>query len=140
LARILGVDYGLKRIGLALSDPTQLIASTLCTVQAEKTLEKTVTKLLGVIGDYDIETIVVGLPYRMSGEMGLQADEVKHFVAELEKQCDIPVALQDERLTTVQAERVMKEAGLSRKKRTKSIDALSAVVFLQCYLDNQRLV
>ena len=135
MGRALGIDYGLKRIGLALSDPSKFLASTLTTVHAEKKLHATLTKLLKTIEEHDIDQIVIGLPYRMNGTIGLQADEVKHFAEELKKRTDIPIALWDERLTTVQAERVMKEAGLSRKKRTKSIDALSAVIMLQSFLD-----
>lgn len=132
MGRILGVDWGLKRIGLALSDPTKLIASTLKNVASIK-------ELLEVIAQYELEEIVIGLPYRMNGQIGLQADEVKHFALKVKEGTNVPVTLWDERLTTVQAERTMKEAGLSRKKRAKAIDPLAAAIMLQSYLDKKRV-
>lgn len=141
--RIIGIDYGLKRIGLAYSDERKIIASPLVTLESEKKLEKTVEKLLAELGRhqnehvYDIEKIVIGLPLMMSGKSGLIADEVKLFAALLAQASSISVETWDERLTSVQAERTLRDASLSRKKRSKIVDKVSAVIILQSYLDNQ---
>ncbi len=137
MGRILGIDHGLKRIGLALSDPSKIIASPLTTLITEKTTEKTIDKLLAQIAEHDLEAIVVGHPIRLSGQIGLAADEVQHFVEKLRAKTDIPVHLWDERLTTLQANRAMQEGGLSRKKRAKKVDAMAAILILQSYLDSQ---
>lgn len=136
--RILAIDYGLKRIGLALSDESQILASALPTLMAERETAKTIDKLLAIIGEHEIEEIVIGMPFHLSGKLGLQADEVKHFASELEKRCKIKITLWDERLTSLQAERAMKEGGLSRKKRAGKVDAMAAVLILQSFLDSRR--
>ena len=139
--RVIGIDYGLKRIGIAYSDENKILASPLVMVLAEKKLEVTIQKLLQTLSDhqkelsYEVEAIVVGLPLMMSGKSGLIADEVKHFVDKLKLATPVPVHTFDERLTSVQAERSMREANFSRKKRTKYVDTASAVIILQNYLD-----
>ena len=141
--RILGVDYGLSRIGLALSDERKIIASPLMTISAEKKSEETVRKFLEVIQElqekngYVIEEIVIGLPLLMSGKIGFLADEVNHFVQLLRQVLSIPIQTWDERLTTVQAERSLREGNLSRKKRSKVVDKISAVIILQSYLNSK---
>lgn len=143
--RILGVDYGLTRIGLALSDERQLIAMPLRVLLADKRTEQTVAHLLVVIDELcnqyqsEIAEIVIGLPLMMSGRAGFLADEVKHFVQLLSQSCLIPIKTWDERLSTVQAERSLREGNLSRKKRSKLIDTVSAVIILQSYLDSLSL-
>lgn len=138
MARTLAIDYGLKRIGLALSDPTKTIATALPTLLAERQAQKTIDKLLVVMAAHDIDEIIVGLPYRMSGKMGLQADEVVHFVEQLKLRTQIPIVLWDERLTSVQAERLMREASMTRKRRSQLVDQLSAVIILQSYLQSRQ--
>ena len=139
--RIIGIDFGLKRIGMSLSDETHLIAAPLKNVIAEKKSELTVTKVVATIEqikkDYSatIETIVVGMPLKLDGSTSFLTDEVKHFVELLEKEVDCPVIIWDERLTTVQAERALREASMSRKKRMKVVDSICAVIILQNYLD-----
>lgn len=143
--RILGVDYGLSRIGLALSDEMKMIAMPLMVMQADKKSENTVTKLIALIAEIsqkykaEIEEIIIGLPLMMSGRTGFLADEVKHFVQLFSQQCNIPIRTWDERLSTVQAERSLREGSLSRKKRTKLVDTVSATIILQSYLDSKRL-
>lgn len=140
--RILGIDYGLSRIGLALSDENQIIAMPLLVLQASKKSEQTVVSLLTMIADIsnkyqcNIVEIIIGLPLMMSGKTGFLADEVKHFVQILSQSCSIPVKTWDERLSTVQAERSLREGNLSRKKRTKFVDTVSACIILQSYLDS----
>jgi len=142
--KILGIDYGMVRIGLALSDEMKIIASPLLTLIAEKKMEKTVDKLLKELEKqqqkhcYQLDEIVVGLPLMMNGKIGLIADEVNHFVAMLQQAFSIPIITWDERLTSVQAERALRESALSRKKRAKVTDTVSAAIILQNYLDSKR--
>lgn len=138
--RILGIDFGMRRLGLALSDERKIIATPLMTFPAEKRAEHTVVKLLEYLNKhqaehgYQLEEIIIGLPLMMSGKMGFLADEVTHFVEQMRRLSPIPVRTWDERLTTVQAERSLRESSLSRKKRTKFVDTVSAVIILQSYL------
>lgn len=140
-SRILAIDYGMVRIGLALSDERKIIATPLKVILAEKKMEKTVSKILKELEEhqsnykYQIEEIIVGLPLLMNGKQGLLADEVRDFIEHLKKQTSIPIVTWDERLTTVQAERSMREGSMTRKQRTKHVDTVSAVILLQSYLD-----
>ncbi|KIC72212.1 putative Holliday junction resolvase [Candidatus Protochlamydia amoebophila] len=142
-SRILGIDFGMSRIGLAQSDERKIIAMPLITVHTEKKSEQTVIKLLETISQLcetqkcEIEEIVIGLPLMMSGRTGFLADEVKHFAQLLQQLTPIPIRLWDERLTTVQAERSLRESQLTRKKRSKVVDIVSASIILQSYLDSR---
>ncbi len=143
--RLIGIDYGMKRIGIALSDERQIIATPFQTVQAETKTELTIAKILVLLTEIqstkecEIEEIVVGLPLMMSGRTGFQADEVKHFVHLLEQATSIPVRMWDERLTTVQADRSLRESQMTRKRRSKVVDIVSAAIILQSYLDLKKL-
>lgn len=142
--RILGIDFGMSRIGLALSDERQIIASPYQTLRSEKKGEATVLKLIALIGDIEkqwgccIEEIIIGLPLMMNGKTGFLADEVKHFTALLAQSTLIPIKTWDERLTTVQAERSLRESQMTRKKRAKVVDIVSAAIILQSYLDSKQ--
>lgn len=144
--RILGIDYGMKRIGLALSDETHLIAAPLKTFQASHKLEETIVSLVKDLEqdqkdrNYTLTEIVVGFPLKMSGSMSFISDEVALFAEKLAEAISIPVIKWDERLTSVQAERAMMEGSMSRKKRTKKLDQVSAVIILQNYLDSKSLM
>lgn len=133
MGRILGIDFGLKRIGLARSDPSKLIASPLKTLQAAKTLEQTIALILQELTE--IEAIVVGLPLLLSGKDSETTKTVRQFAALLEAQSGLPLILWDERLTTTQVENILKEDKMRRKKRTKYLDTMSATLILQTYLD-----
>jgi len=139
--RIVGIDFGLARLGIALSDESKMLASPMATIKAEKKADKTAEKVLKELiahqnaHGYLIETIVVGLPLMMSGKSGFLADEVKHFVELLKQLTSIPIATWDERLTTVQAERSLREGNLTRKKRAQFVDGVAAVIILQNFLD-----
>ncbi|MBA3722452.1 MAG: Holliday junction resolvase RuvX [Parachlamydiaceae bacterium] len=141
--RILGIDYGQKRLGLAISDERKIIATPLITFLAEQRSEQTVAKFIDYItklqesNKYIIEEMVIGLPLMMNGTTGLLADEVKHFVSLLEKSCAIPIKTWDERLSTVQAERSLREGHMTRRQRTKVVDTVSATIILQSYLDSK---
>jgi putative Holliday junction resolvase len=142
--RILAIDYGLKRIGLAISDEMMMIALSLKTVLAEKKVEKTASKIAREIESLkqhyncQIDEIVVGLPLLMNGKVGFLADEVKYFVQLLGKLVTIPIITWDERLTSVQAQRSIKEGGASRKKQAQVVDSVAAIIILQSYLDNRQ--
>lgn len=144
--RLVGIDFGMSRLGLALSDERQIIATPMQTIQAEKKTELTIAKVLTILSELEkthaceIEEIIVGLPLMMSGRTGFQADEVKHFVQLLSQATTIPVRTWDERLTTVQAERSLRESQMTRKKRSKVVDIVSAAIILQSYLDCKSLM
>lgn len=138
------MDFGMARIGLSYSDVSKTIASPLGIMNAEKKTTVTLQKLIKILEDhqreldYHLEKIIVGLPLMMSGQTGWMADEVNHFVELMQKALpDISIETWDERLSSVQAERSMKEANLSRKKRAKRVDSVAAVIILQSYLDRE---
>lgn len=137
MGRIVGLDYGRKRIGIAVSDPFQSFAVPVKTLPTEPTLEKTLLALQVELSRYgDIEKIVMGLPLLLSGVTGEMALEVQTFAKDVEKALQIPVVLWDERLTSQMADRSLKEQDLSRKKRAKKIDPIAATIILQSYLEH----
>lgn len=143
--RIAALDYGMARIGFAVSDEQKIIATPIAVIKTEKGSEKTVAKVLRELTlhqekyNYVLEEIIIGLPLLLSGKKGLLADEVKHFVDLLAKSTSIPLVLWDERLTTVQAERSMRESNMTRKKRSQIVDTVAAVILLQSYLDHKHI-
>lgn len=140
--RIVGIDWGAARIGVALSDERKIIATPLKTIRGEKKSADTVKKVLDELlrhadeGKYVIELIVVGMPLMLSGKTGFLADEVTNFMTLLKASTEIPVFPWDERLTTSMAERSLKESSLSRKQRAKVVDSVAAIIILQNYLDH----
>lgn len=132
--RIMALDVGSKRIGVALSDPLKITAQGLETFQ-RTTLEEDICGLWQLIDQYEVSQLVVGLPKNMDGTIGFKAEEVRQFIADLTAQRSIEVIWVDERLTTVSAERTLLEADVSRAKRKKVIDKMAAVLILQSYLD-----
>lgn len=143
--RILGIDFGIARLGLSYSDEQKIIATPLLTLQADKKTEATAQKLCKEIERIEkenrcsIEKIVIGLPLMMSGKKGPIADAVLFFVEELKKFTQIPIITWDERLTTVQAERSLREGNLTRKRRSLMVDTVAATLILQSYLDHQKI-
>ena len=135
--RILSVDYGLARIGLALSDPTCLLAQGLRVLKRESDA-KAITSLQAVIEENEVGEVVVGLPRNMNGTIGERARQCQSFADLLSQVVSIPVVLYDERLTTVAATRVLLEADMSRKKRKRVVDEVAATILLQNYLDYKR--
>ncbi len=137
MKRIVGIDYGKVRIGLALSDPSQIIASPLKAVIAKPSLKETATLLVQEISMYEpVEKIVLGLPLMMNGTESPSSKEVRELAKFLEGMTDKTIVLWDERLTTAQVERTLKEAKMRRKKRTQYIDAMAAAAILQNFLDS----
>lgn len=134
--RILSIDYGERRLGLAISDETQTLASGLG-VYTRQSAEADLRYLRELIARERVEKIVLGLPLNMDGSQGFKAQEALEFKEQLETQLKIPVELVDERLTTQEAERVLIEADLSRRRRKEVRDQLAAVLILQRYLDAQ---
>ena len=134
--RILGLDTGEKRIGVAVSDALGIIARGLFTLERE-TDEKVVERLKEIILEEEVTEIVVGLPLNMNGSTGPQAKSAIAFADNLREKLKIPIKLWDERMSTVQVERIMIAGGASRKKRKKKIDKLAAQVILQSYLNSK---
>ena len=123
--RIMALDVGSKRIGVALSDPLKITAQGLQTFQ-RTTLEEDIKGLWQLIDEHEVSQLVVGLPKNMDGSIGFKAEEVQQFIADLTAERKIEVIWIDERLTTVSAERVLLEADVSRAKRKKVIDKMAA--------------
>ncbi|MFT8313527.1 MAG: Holliday junction resolvase RuvX [Clostridium sp.] len=133
--RILGLDIGDRTIGVAISDPLGYTAQGVTTIR-RKNEDKDIEELAKLCKEYNVETIVSGLPKNMNGTVGPQSEKVLAFCEILKKKIDIPVKMWDERLTTVAAEKAMLEADLSRAKRKKIIDKMAATYILQGYLDS----
>ena len=132
--RVMALDVGTKRIGVALSDPLKITAQGLETFN-RTTQEEDIRGLWALIHEHEVSQLVVGLPKNMDGTIGFKAEEIKEFVAELTAVEPIEVIWIDERLTTVSAERALLEADVSRAKRKKVIDKMAATIILQSYLD-----
>lgn len=135
--RILGLDIGTKRTGVAISDATGFLGSPLGTIETRDPL-KWITELVEIIQKEEIQEIVVGIPLNQYGEEGPDAVRIRSYVSLLRKRTDLPVVEWDERYTTVQAERALIDADLSRQKRKKVIDRVAASIILQGYLDSRR--
>lgn len=135
--RIMSLDLGEKRIGVALSDPEGLIAQTL-TVIHHVSRNKDIQIISGLLAEHEVEKIVVGLPRRLDGTLGPEAKKAEEMARELERRLHVPTILWDERLTTVAAQKAMIEAGVRREKRREKIDAVAAALLLQNYLDFER--
>jgi len=133
--RILGIDYGKKRIGLAVSDPMRKIAQGIPTL-ANSSLAQVFTELENIISDHEINKIVIGLPVTMKAEVGKAAQVTNKFVAALKNRFELPTMVWDERLTSVLARRTMKELGKSPSKNKNKVDEIAAILILQSYLDS----
>lgn len=135
--RIAAVDFGDVRIGLALSDPSQFLASPLKVIPNLPTLKETAASILAALkGHEPIEKIVLGLPLLLNGKDSPSSLKVRELKKAFEELSSIPIILWDERLTTAQVERTLKEANMNRKKRTHHLDVMAAGVILQSYLDS----
>jgi len=134
--RVLGIDFGVRRHGLAVSDPMGYSAQPAGVVE-RKGRDPGLDEIARVIEDKEVTRIVIGLPVHMDGEPGDHYEDVLAFVALLEERFGLPVETVDERLTTVQAERALLEGGMSRKKRKQRVDQMAAQLILQGWLDRQ---
>ena len=131
--RILGIDYGAVRIGLAMSDEIGMLATPLETVASSAALKR----IQEIVAQYGIQKIVLGMPRNMDGTYGFKAEEVRKFATLLQTKLSIEICFWDERLTTRGVERMLIEADVSRKKRKEVIDQLAAQQILQSFLDAQ---
>ena len=133
----MGLDVGDKTIGVALSDPMFLIANPLETIKRKKA-SLDINRLVELINEYDVEKIVVGLPKNMNNSIGPQSMKVMSFVDLLKKQTDKEIIYEDERMTTLQSERVLIDMDVRRENRKKYIDKIAASFILQTYLDGRK--
>jgi putative pre-16S rRNA nuclease len=133
-ARILALDFGSKRIGLAVADELGLTAQGLPTLRRSNK-RNDLDHLRRVIRQYGVREMVVGLPLRMSGSQGIQSEKVQTFAEELRHKFKLPVHLFDERLTSVEANRVLRESDMSIRRRAEVVDQLAAVLILQSFME-----
>ena len=134
--RVLGLDVGSRRIGIAVSDPLGITAQGLETLQ-RKNKRHDFERLGRIIHEYEVKEIVVGLPLRMSGAEGTQAEKMQEFAEELRRRFQLPVHLWDERLTSAEANRLLRETDLSIEKRGKAVDRMAAVLILQGWMESR---
>ena len=132
--RVLGLDVGSKTIGVAITDPLGITAQGLETLR-RKNKRLDFEQLARLVRNYEVSEIVVGYPLRLSGVEGRQAEKMQLFAEELRKKFRLPVHLWDERLTSSQANRILREAELSIKKRGEAVDRLAAVLILQSWME-----
>ena len=137
--RYLGLDLGTRTLGISISDCTGLVASTYMTIRfCDSDYQSLIPQLLDIIKKEKINSLVLGLPKNMNNTYGDATQRTLNFKELLEKNMNIDIFLQDERLSTVEASNYMIEAGMSRKKRKKKVDSLAANIILQTYLDKVR--
>jgi len=134
--RILALDYGNKRVGVAVSDALGWTAQPLATLEMHGHQEL-LAEIKEYIDKYEVEEIVVGMPYNMDGTMGKRAEITQAFINFLKNKLELPIKIQDERLTTSQAKNILLEADVSRKGRKKVIDKLAASLILKSYLNSK---
>ena len=135
----MALDYGERRIGVALSDPDGVFAQPLlCLDRRQLAGKKLWSRLVGLVREHEVERLVLGLPLHMDGRHGEQAAEVKAFGTQLAQQTGIPVDYVDERWTTLEAERTMRELGVRRARQSGQLDATAAALLLRTYLERRR--
>ena len=139
MERIMGLDLGSRTLGIAVSDPLGMIARTVKTFRfADDDYDAACARAVQLAKELGAVKFVLGLPKHMNGDVGIRGQISLDFKAKLEAACGLPVILQDERLTTAAAERILISADVSRKKRKAVIDQMAAVQILQSYLDQKR--
>jgi putative holliday junction resolvase len=136
--RVLALDLGKRRIGLALSDELGITAQGLETLERSN-IREDLARLAQLASDKNVTLILMGNPLHMSGREGRQTEYTRDFAERLHAATGLPVEFRDERLTTVEAERVLRQSGISIQKRAKAVDRLAAVILLESYLDSFRL-
>lgn len=136
--RYLGLDLGSKTLGIAISDPSNTIASVLKTLRfSDEDYQSLIEPLKEIVNENKIQQIVLGYPLNMNGTVGMRAEICLNFKKMLEEQLDASVVMEDERLTSVISNQILIQADLSRKKRKKKVDGLAAQIILQSYLDRK---
>lgn len=139
--RIMGLDFGSKTIGVAISDPLGLTAQGMETIvrKSQNKLRQSLARIEALIEEYEVEEIVLGFPKNMNDTQGERCEKTVEFKEMLERRSGLTVHLWDERLTTVEAERVLKEGDVRREHRKEHVDRLAAVLILQGYLDSLKM-
>ena len=132
---ILSVDYGDRRTGIAICDKNQILASPVCVIN-EWNAEALADKIIEIAGEIKAEKIVIGLPKNMDGSKGFRADACEQLGEIIKSKCSLPVVFWDERLTTVSAHKILSDNNVRGKKRKAVVDALSAEIILQNYIDS----
>jgi putative Holliday junction resolvase len=136
VTRVLGLDVGSKRIGIAISDPLGITAQGLKTLQRQnKRID--FEKLVQLAREHEVSEVVVGFPLRMSGAEGIQAEKMHRFADELRERLQLPVHLWDERLTSAEANRLLRETEMSIKRRGQVVDQMAAVLILQSWMEHR---
>ena len=134
--RILGLDLGTKTLGIAISDATEMIATGITTLRFEENKpENCINELSNIINEYNVKSIVIGLPKNMNNTLGDAVKRTLSFVDILKANYRLPVYMQDERLSSVSANNILLQADVSRKKRKSKVDTIAATIILQNYLD-----
>ncbi len=135
--RIMGLDYGSKTVGVAISDPLLITAQGVEIIRRkdENKLRQTLARIEELITEYEVSEIVLGLPKHMNNDVGVRAELSLEFKEKLERRTGLPVVMHDERLTTVVADKTMMEAGVRREDRKDYVDMIAATLILQNYLD-----
>ena len=139
--RIMGLDYGSKTVGVAISDAMLITAQGIEIIRRkdENKLRQTLARIEELIGEYEVAEIVLGLPKNMNDTMGPRVEATMEFKEKLERRTGLPVHTFDERLTTVTADKTMMEAGVRREHRKEYVDMIAATLILQGYLDRQAM-
>ena len=135
--RYLGLDLGSRRLGISMSDKTGLIASSYKVITHSEEYDKLIVDIVNIVKENSIDGIVLGLPKNMNNTIGEKAELSMEFKSKLEKVLDIPIYLEDERLSTVEAHNVMISEGARRNKRKNNVDAVAATIILQRFLDRR---
>ena len=136
--RIMGLDYGSKTVGVAISDALGITAQAIETIERkeENKLRQTLARIEALVKEYEVEKIVLGFPKNMNNTIGERAEKSLELKEKLERRTGLPVIMWDERLTTVEAERTLIESKVRRENRKKYVDKIAAVFILQGYLDS----
>ena len=138
MKRILGIDYGDSRIGIAVSDPMGWTAQAVETIKWQYHMEAPLKRIVALIGQYGCDKVIIGFPRNMNGTVGERGEKTQRFIEQLESRCEnLQIIKWDERLTTVAAHRTMKDLNVKTKKKKDIVDQIAAVYILQGYLDSQ---
>ena len=135
--RIMGLDFGSKTVGVAVSDPTGFLAGGVEIIRREREdkLRQTLARIEELIVFYGVEKIVLGCPFNMDGTSGVRVEKTLAFKESLERRTGLPIIMCDERLSTVEADEIMDEVGIKKQDRKKHVDKIAATIILQRYLD-----
>jgi len=138
--RILGLDFGSKTVGVAVSDENEFLASGVETIRREREdkLRKTYARIESLIVELGVEKIVLGLPLTLDGEEGVRVQKTRDFGENLQRRTGLDIEYQDERLTTVEAYNLMSESGVKKDKQLQMVDEVAATIILQDYLDSKK--